>query len=63
MSKSSAAVEADETLLTVIKRELRARGYVEVEPNPAGGGLWQHRDWTTSDKILVAIEDAFEEGR
>jgi hypothetical protein len=54
----------DETLLDVVKRELKARGYEEVEPNPAGGGVWTHPSWSgASDKIIEAIRDAFTEGR
>jgi hypothetical protein len=55
---------ADERLVEVVKRELKARGYEEVEPNPHGGGIWTHPDWDgATDTILVAVCDAFEEKR
>lgn len=49
-----------EKLVEVIKRELRKRGYEEVEPNPDGGGVWSHPDWDgNTDHILQAVEDCF----
>lgn len=54
----------DERLLDVVKRELKARGYEEVEPNPDGGGVWTHPSWDgATDRIVAAITDAFDEGR
>lgn len=46
-------------LIEVVKRELRERGYVEAEPNPAGGGVWRSPEGAT-DHILPMIEDCFE---
>lgn len=58
--KSQAGCE--ETLADVIKRELLARGFVEVEPNPLGGGLWNHPDWDDGvDNIAQAVIHAFNE--
>lgn len=50
-----------ETLLEIVKRELCARGYEEVESY--GGDVWTHPDWDGTDKILMAVQDAFEKGR
>lgn len=51
---------ADETLLSVVKRELRARDYEEVEESPHGG-VWTHPDWDgATDKIVQALVDCFE---
>jgi hypothetical protein len=52
-----------ETLLEIVKRALRERGYEEVEPNPTGGGVWTHPDWDGgTDGIVPAITDCFERG-
>jgi hypothetical protein len=51
---------ADETLLEIVKRELRARGYEEVEESQRGG-VWTHPDWDgATDKIVPALADCFE---
>ena len=48
-------------LIEVLKRELRTRGYEEVEPNPNGGGVWSHPGWHGStDHITEAIQDCFQ---
>lgn len=49
-----------EKLIDIIKRELRARGYREVEPNPHGGGVWSHEDEEWTDRIVAAIQDCFD---
>lgn len=48
-------------LINLIKSALLERGYIEVEPNPNGGGVWSHPDWDgATDHILEAIRDCFE---
>lgn len=47
-------------LIDVVKRELKARGYREVEPSPDGGGQWSPPDSDWADGIMVAIQDCFE---
>jgi hypothetical protein len=49
-----------EKLIGVVKRELRARGYKEVEPDPDGGGQWFPPDDDWSDNIIAAITDCFD---
>jgi hypothetical protein len=50
-----------EQLLAIVKAHLRQRGYVEVEPDEHGSGIWTHPDWDgATDKIVSAITDCFE---
>lgn len=40
-----------------LKNELRANGYVEVDPPAPNGGMWTHPDWETATDALGAMID------
>lgn len=46
-------------LVDLIKRELRARGYAEVEPSPNGGGVWESPDGGV-DQLVPTIIDCLD---
>lgn len=60
MSKKAKPKRNRKRLIDLIKRELKARGYKEVEPNSEGGGRWSPPDDDWSDGIIPAIQDCFE---